>query len=80
MKIPRDISADDLVHAVFRLGYSVTRQTGSHQLLTTTQGGEHHITIHRHRPLKLATRSAILPDVAAHAKITRNQLLQMLLG
>ena len=78
MKIPRDLSADELVQALSRLGYSVTRQTGSHLRLTTIQGGEHHITIPRHDPLKVGTLSGILSDVAAHAKITRKQLLETL--
>jgi predicted RNA binding protein YcfA (HicA-like mRNA interferase family) len=78
VKIPRDLSAGELVKALSRLGYSVTRQTGSHQRLTTVQGGEHHVTIPRHDPLKVGTLSAILADVAAHAKITRKQLLETL--
>ena len=30
MKIPRDISGEDLIKLVKPYGYSVTRQTGSH--------------------------------------------------
>jgi predicted RNA binding protein YcfA (HicA-like mRNA interferase family) len=78
VKIPRDLSANQLVRALSRLGYSVTRQTGSHVRLTTAENGEHHITIPSHDPLKVGTLSAILSDVAAHAKITRNQLLETL--
>ena len=32
MKLPRDISGNDLAKALVRLGYHVTRQTGSHKL------------------------------------------------
>ena len=38
----------------FQLGYSVTRQTGSHLRLTTYEQGEHHLTIPPHSPLRLA--------------------------
>ena len=30
MKLPRDLSGADLVKALGRIGYRVTRQTGSH--------------------------------------------------
>ncbi len=44
MKLPRDISGDELAKSLESLGYQVTRQTGSHMRLTTTEGGEHHVT------------------------------------
>lgn len=78
MKVPRDPSVHDLVAALSRLGYSVTRQTGSHLRLSTTVGGQHHVTIPRHDPLKVGTLSAILNDVATHAKITRKELVEKL--
>jgi predicted RNA binding protein YcfA (HicA-like mRNA interferase family) len=30
MKIPRDVSGDDLIKALARYGYAVTHQKGSH--------------------------------------------------
>ncbi len=48
MKLPRDVSGDELAAHLRKYGYEVTRQTGSHMRLTTLQGGEHHITIPRH--------------------------------
>jgi HicA-like toxin of HicAB toxin-antitoxin system len=35
-----------------RLGYEVTRQTGSHLRLSTSEHGQHHVTIPNHDPLK----------------------------
>jgi predicted RNA binding protein YcfA (HicA-like mRNA interferase family) len=35
MKLPRDVSVDELAKALKVLGYNVTRQTGSHFRLTT---------------------------------------------
>ncbi|MBX9772162.1 MAG: type II toxin-antitoxin system HicA family toxin [Candidatus Obscuribacterales bacterium] len=46
MRLPRDVSSKDLVAALKAFGYEVTRQTGSHIRLTTTQGGEHHLIEH----------------------------------
>jgi len=39
MKLPRDISGTDLAKWLGRLGYEITRQTGSHLRLTTTERG-----------------------------------------
>ncbi len=47
--------------------------------LTTTLNGEHHITIPRHRPLKVGTLNAILRDVAQHFDLSRDELLNSLL-
>jgi len=41
MRLPRDVSGADLARALSKLGYKVTRQTGSHMRLTTAQSGEH---------------------------------------
>jgi predicted RNA binding protein YcfA (HicA-like mRNA interferase family) len=45
MRLPRDISGEELSALLQRHGYQITRQTGSHMRLTTLHGGEHHITI-----------------------------------
>ncbi len=75
MKLPRDVSGDDLAKALIALGYEITRQSGSHMRLTTAEDGEHHISIPRHSPLKIGTLAAILNDVAAHFQISRIELL-----
>jgi hypothetical protein len=41
---------------------------------------QHHVTIPAHDPLKLGTLTAILGDVAAHQKISRDVLLDRLFG
>jgi predicted RNA binding protein YcfA (HicA-like mRNA interferase family) len=75
MKLPRDVSGDALAKALKALGYQVTRQTGSHLRLTTDEGGEHHVTIPRHDPLRIGTFANILDDVASHLAISREELL-----
>ena len=62
MRLPRDLSGSDLAQTLGKLGYSITRQTGSHLRLTTQQHGEHHLTIPQHDPLRIGTLSAILAD------------------
>lgn len=75
MKLPRDVSGDDLAKALKVFGYKVTRQTGSHMRLTTIESGEHHITIPWHDPLRIGTLAAILDDVAMHFQLSRDELM-----
>ena len=79
MKLPRDLAAADLEKTLRRIfGYQLTRQSGSHRRLTTQTGGEHHLTIPAHDPLKPGTLRAILGEVAAHHRLTVEALLQQL--
>ena len=79
MRLPRDLSGTDLAKALGRIGYSVSRQTGSPMRLTSTaSGGEHPITIPNHDPLKVGTLSAILRDVADHHRVSRDDLVKRL--
>ncbi len=78
MKIPRDLSGQDLVKCLKTYGYEVSRQTGSHIRLTTNQHGEHHITIPNHSSLKLGTLSSILSEVAGHLKKSKEDLMREL--
>ena len=80
MKLPRNLSGADLIRRLERLGYNVTRQTGSHLRLTTQERGEHHVTIPNHDPLRIGTLSAILVAVATHHGIDRDALLKRLLA
>lgn len=80
MKLPRDLSGAQLAKALARIGYSVTRQTGSHLRLTSASPSEHHVTIPLHDPLRIGTLAAILADVAAHQEISRNELMERLFG
>jgi predicted RNA binding protein YcfA (HicA-like mRNA interferase family) len=48
MKLPRDLSGPELAKLLRKVGYELTRQTGSHLRLTTQQQGEHHVTVPNH--------------------------------
>ena len=80
MRLPRDVSGDDLARRLARLGYHTTLQTGSHLRLTTDRPEQHHITIPRHAALRIGTLAAILSEVEAHHHVTRDALLDMLFG
>ena len=78
MRLPRDLSGVDLARALAALGYAETRQTGSHMRLTTTEHGEHHITIPRHESLRIGTVAALLAEVADHFGLSREALVERL--
>lgn len=80
MRLPRDVSGDDLAKALAHLGYRVTRQTGSHVRLTTLERGEHHVTIPLHAALRVGTLSGVLGDVAQHIGLSREALVERLFG
>jgi predicted RNA binding protein YcfA (HicA-like mRNA interferase family) len=78
VKLPRDISGKDLIKALSRLNYAVTRQTGSHVRLTTQRNGEHNITVPADDPIKVGTLNAILKEVSEHTNLSRNELVELL--
>jgi predicted RNA binding protein YcfA (HicA-like mRNA interferase family) len=78
MKLPRDLSGSELAKKLNLYGYRTTRQTGSHIRLTTTQDGEHHITLPNHSSLRVGTLAAILADIASHFEITKEELITKL--
>lgn len=80
MKLPRDLSGMELARALEKVGYRITRQTGSHLRLTIDIPDQRHITIPAHDPLKLGTLAAILADVASHLQLDREELLRRIFG
>ncbi len=78
MKIPRDLDGVDLVHALGVLGYTLTRQNGSHMRVTTQKDGEHHEVVPKHKPLKIGTLQGILRGVAEHHHVSVSELIRML--
>jgi len=79
MKIPRDISSDNVIQLLKKYDYKITRQTGSHIRLTSKlKGVEHHITIPRHKDLKVGTINSILNDISRYLEIDKEILIKNL--
>jgi predicted RNA binding protein YcfA (HicA-like mRNA interferase family) len=78
MKLPRDVSGEELARQLKIFGYVTTRQTGSHMRLTTTQRGEHHVSIPQHRSLKLGTLAGIVGDISKHFEISKADVIERL--
>ncbi len=81
MKLPRDVSGEDLASTLRRFGYEIARQTGSHIRITSKfKGTAHHVTIPAHRRLKIGTLADILSDVASYLDLPREELIRALFG
>ena len=78
MRLPRDIDGPQLVKALGALGYEPTRQKGSHIRVTTQRDGENHEVIPYHHPIKTGAPSSILKRIAAHHRLSVDDLLKML--
>ncbi|MFM8952430.1 MAG: hypothetical protein ACKOOF_05115 [Planctomycetaceae bacterium] len=48
--------------------------------MTTQNGGEHHITLPNDESLRTGTVNSILKDVAEHAGLTRDAVVEQLFG
>lgn len=80
MRLPRDVSGVDLARRLGRLGYDITRQTGSHLRLTCADPPQHHVTIPAHDALRVGTLAAILQAVATRHGLTRDAVIEKLFG
>ena len=80
MKLPRDLNGEELARYLKAVGYQVSRQTGSHLRLTTERKGEHHVTIPKHKPLRVGTLSGILKAIAEHLEVDKQELLDTILS
>lgn len=76
MKIPRDLYGRELVAALCRdWDYAKVNQVGSHIILQTETPGHHRVSIPDHKPLRLGALNAILREVAAAKRTTREAIL-----
>jgi predicted RNA binding protein YcfA (HicA-like mRNA interferase family) len=77
MKLPRDLSGEDLVrHLCKYWGYQKIHQVGSHVILQTLQPTPHRIAVPAHTPLRIGTLNGILSNIAAHKKVTKEAILK----
>jgi predicted RNA binding protein YcfA (HicA-like mRNA interferase family) len=79
LKLPRDVSGDELVRSLRRFGYETTRQTGSHiRVSSNLKSTQHHVTIPNHKQLRIGTLAEILGDIANYLELTREELTRQL--
>ena len=77
MKLPRGVSADQLIRILAQLGYTVIRQKGSHLRLLHPGPPAHLITVPNHNPLKTGTLHGILAEVASARSMSVERILEL---
>jgi len=76
MKIPRDLSGNDLVDLLCRSwAYQIVHQKGSHIVLETQEPSHQRIAVPAHKSLRVGTLNAILRAVGKHKGVERGELL-----
>jgi predicted RNA binding protein YcfA (HicA-like mRNA interferase family) len=77
MKIPRDLSGQELVAALCRnWGYEKVNQVGSHIILQTQEPAPHRVAVPAHKALRVGTLNGILRVVANHKGVDRQDILE----
>lgn len=77
-KLPQ-ISGQELVRVLQKLGYEVIRQKGSHvRLRKTTTVGEHNITVPEHKTIAKGTLNDIITKVSLWNNTSKDDLMKML--
>ena len=71
MKLPRDVSGRDAVKALRRLGFTVTRQQGSH--IRLSRDGVH-VTVPDHRTILPKTLQTLLRQAGVSLEEFRDAL------
>ena len=79
MKLPRDLSGEELIRSLCRSWeYRRTGQVGSHVVLETESPSHQRIVVPAHKSLRVGTLNAILRSVARHKAISRAEILKAL--
>ena len=78
MKLPRNISGQELVKVLTKLGYEKVQQKGSHIKVTTNINGQHHLAIPNHNPIKTGTLNSILRQAANHFNKSKEEIIELL--
>lgn len=77
-KLPQ-VSGQELVRFLEKLGYHVSRQKGSHIRLRKTTGvGEHNITVPNHKVVAKGTLNDIITKVSLWNNVSKDDLIKMI--
>lgn len=70
------VSGQNLVRLLERLGYEVVRQKGSHVRLTKlTSSGQHHLSVPAHRVIAKGTLNDLLSVVSVRIGVPKEDLI-----
>ncbi len=73
------VSSKQLIKVLYKLGYSVVKQRGSHiKLKKDTIAGTHSITVPEHNEIAKGTLNDILYKISIWNQISKEELIEML--
>jgi predicted RNA binding protein YcfA (HicA-like mRNA interferase family) len=76
MKLPRDLSGQELVATLCRRwGYQKVIQAGSHIILQTQEPTPYRVAVPAHKRVRVGTVNSILRAVASHKGVDRQVIL-----
>lgn len=79
MKVPRDLSGEELVSGLCRnWGYKRVHQVGSHIVVETEEPGHQRLAVPAHKAVSIGTLGNILRAVAAHKGVSKEAVLRSL--
>ena len=79
MKLPRDLSGEELIRCLCRdWGYRHAGQVGSHVTLVTDSPSHQRIVVPAHKTLRVGTLNAVLRSVAKQKAVSREEILRSL--
>jgi predicted RNA binding protein YcfA (HicA-like mRNA interferase family) len=76
VKLPRDLSGQQLAKMLERLGYRFVRQNGSHARFTHPGPPQAHIAVPMHKQIKVGTLHDILNTVAEQRGLSVTDILE----
>jgi predicted RNA binding protein YcfA (HicA-like mRNA interferase family) len=76
MKLPRDLTGEELLRCLRRVDYHLERQTGSHMIVKSLSPRPHSVTVPNHKPLKVGTLSSILHEIALQRGLSVEALMK----
>lgn len=77
-KLPQ-VSGQDIISLLEKLGYQIIRQKGSHIRLSRVTGvGEHNLTVPNHKVIAKGTLNDIITKVSLWNNISKDALLKQI--
>jgi predicted RNA binding protein YcfA (HicA-like mRNA interferase family) len=72
------VSSTDIIRVLTKLGYSFVQQRGSHiKMVKKTDRGDHIIIIPFRKEQQKRTLNNILPDIANHNNMTKQEIINL---
>ncbi len=81
MRLPRDVSGEELIRLLALYGFERVRQRGSHvRLVSTVQGSPCYVSVPLQRSIKVGLLGGLVTGVAAYLERDRDEIAEEIFG